>query len=49
MLKIITDGFYKDFGCGFYCADFEKQAKKWALTKKKNHIANVYTYSENSI
>jgi len=31
VLKIITDGFYKDFGCGFYCTDFEKQAKKWAF------------------
>lgn len=47
--KIITDGYYKDFGYGFYCTNFEKQAKRWALTKKKNHIANVYTYSENSI
>ncbi len=31
--KIITDGFYKDFGYGFYCTNFEKQAKKRALTK----------------
>ena len=46
--KIITDGYYKDFGYGFYCTNFEKQAKRWALTKKKNHIVNVYTYSENS-
>lgn len=45
--KIITDGYYKDFGCGFYCTNFEKQAMRWALTKKKNHIVNVYTYSEN--
>lgn len=33
--KIITDGYYKDFGYGFYCTNFEKQAKRWALTKKK--------------
>lgn len=45
--KIIMDGYYKDFGYGFYCTNFEKQAKRWALTKKKNHIVNVYTYSEN--
>lgn len=45
--KIITDGYYKDFGYGFYCTNFEKQAMRWALTKKKNHIVNVYTYSEN--
>ena len=31
--KIITDGYYKDFGCGFYCTNFEKQAMRWALTK----------------
>lgn len=46
--KIITDGYYKDFGYGFCCTNFEKQAMRWALTKKKNHIVNVYTYSENS-
>lgn len=45
--KIITDGYYKDFGYGFYCTNFEKQAKKWALTKKNNHIVNIYVYKEN--
>lgn len=45
--KIITDGYYKDFGYGFYCTNFEKQAKKWALTKKINHIVNIYVYKEN--
>lgn len=45
--KIITDGYYKDFGYGFYCTNFEKQAKRWALTKKCNHIVNVYSYTEN--
>lgn len=45
--KIITDGFYKDFGYGFYCTSFEKQAKRWALTKKNKHIVNVYSYTEN--
>ena len=45
--KIMINGHYKDFGYGFYCTNFEKQAKRWALTKKKNHIVNVYTYSEN--
>lgn len=45
--KIITDGYYKDFGYGFYCTNFEKQAKRWALTKKSNHIVNVYSYTEN--
>lgn len=45
--KIITDGFYKDFGYGFYCTNFEKQAKRWALTKKNKHVVNVYSYAEN--
>ena len=44
--KIITDGFYKDFGYGFYCTNFEKQAKRWALTKKNKHVVNVYSYTE---
>ena len=45
--KIYLDGSYKDFGYGFYCTNFEKQAKRWALTKKSNHIVNVYSYTEN--
>lgn len=45
--KIITDGFYKDFGYGFYCTNFEKQAKRLALTKKNKHVVNVYSYTEN--
>lgn len=46
--KILVNGFYKDFGYGFYCTKLEKQAKRWALTKRKNHVVNVYTYEENS-
>lgn len=45
--KIITDGFYKDFGYGFYCTNFEKQAKRWALTKKNKHVVNLNSYTEN--
>ena len=45
--KIITDGFYKDFGYRFYCSNFEKQAMRWALTKRPNHIVNVYSSIEN--
>ena len=44
--KVLTHGYYKDFGYGFYCTDLEKQAKRWALVKKKNHVVNVYTYTE---
>ncbi len=43
--KIITNGFYKDFGYGFYCTNFEHQAKRWALTKRPGHFVNVYQYS----
>ena len=43
--KILTQGFYKDFGYGFYCTKMEKQAKRWALLKRTPHIVNVYEYS----
>lgn len=45
--KIYLDGSYKDFGYGFYCTNFEKQAKRLALTKKSKHVVNVYSYTEN--
>ena len=44
--KILTSGFYKDFGYGFYCTNIEKQAKRWAMTKGKNQIVNVYSYTK---
>lgn len=43
--EIIVMGFYKDFGYGFYCTVFEKQARKWALTKKGDSIVSVYSYN----
>ena len=45
--KILSDGYYKDFGYGFYCTNIEKQAKRWALIKKKSHIVNQYAYEQN--
>ena len=45
--KILTNGFYKDFGYGFYCTEIKKQAERWALTKRDNHIVNKYVYTEN--
>ncbi|WP_417404719.1 DUF3990 domain-containing protein [Holdemanella biformis] len=45
--KIYLDGSYKDFGYGFYCTNFEKQAKRLALTKKNKHVVNVNSYTEN--
>ena len=45
--EIMTRGFYKDFGYGFYCTNIEKQAHKWALTKKGDSIVSVYEYHPN--
>jgi hypothetical protein len=42
--QIIVSGFYKDFGFGFYCTNIEKQAKKWALSKRGNSIVSVFDY-----
>lgn len=47
--QILENGFYKDFGYGFYCTQIEKQAKRWALTKRKNHIINKYKYPTHQI
>ncbi len=30
--NILQNGFYKDFGYGFYCTNIKKQAIRWALT-----------------
>ena len=45
--KILINGHYKDFGYGFYCTNIEKQAKRWALTKRGTSIVNKYNYEEN--
>lgn len=42
--EIRVSGFYKDFGYGFYCTAFEKQAQRWALTKRPAHVVSVYGY-----
>ena len=44
--EIITDGNYKDFGYGFYCTKLEKQAKRWAIAKRKAHVVSTYNYDE---
>lgn len=46
---ILTNGHNKDFGFGFYCTGLEKQAKRWALTRQKKHIVNVYDYEETQV
>lgn len=43
--EIKTIGFYKDFGYGFYCTAIEKQACRWALTKRPEHVVSVYEYT----
>ena len=40
--RILQNGFYKDFGYGFYCTSYEKQAKRWAMTKKGASVMNRY-------
>lgn len=40
--EIRTNGFAKDFGFGFYCTELERQAKRWALSKRPTHIVSVY-------
>ena len=45
--KIYLDSSHKDFGYGFYCTNSEKQAKRWALTKRNRHFVNVFSYTEN--
>lgn len=46
--EVLISGYYKDFGYGFYCTNIEKQAKRWALTKRPGHIVNLYNYNEKS-
>ena len=42
--RILQNGFYKDLGYGFYCTNYEKQAKRWAMTKKGESVINRYEY-----
>jgi hypothetical protein len=46
--EIKSIGYSKDFGYGFYCTAFEKQAKRWALTKRPGHVVSVYEYTPDS-
>lgn len=46
--RILQNGFYKDFGYGFYCTSFEKQAKRWALTRKGASVVNRYEHIPNA-
>jgi hypothetical protein len=46
--RILQNGFYKDFGYGFYCTNLKKQAIRWALTRRGDSIVNQYRYEEDS-
>ena len=46
--KELTNRFYKDFCYGFYCTNLEKQAQRWALTKRNKHVVNIYSYEPDS-
>ena len=46
--RILQNGFYKDFGYGFYCTSYEKQAKRWALTRRGASMVNRYKYMPNA-
>ena len=46
--RILVNGFYKDFGYGFYCTNIEKQANRWALTKRGKSVVNSYEYIPNA-
>lgn len=46
--RILQNGFYKDFGYGFYCTSMERQAKRWAITRKGDSVVNRYLYTPNN-
>lgn len=45
--RILQNGFYKDFGYGFYCTEIEKQAIRWAITKRGASIVSKYSFVRN--
>lgn len=45
--RIMINGHYKDFGYGFYCTRIEKQAKRWAISRRGDSVVSHYTYTEN--
>lgn len=42
--EVRVTGFTKDFGFGFYCTKIERQAQRWAISKRNPHIVCVYEY-----
>lgn len=46
--EIRVVGYNKDFGFGFYCTRLERQAQRWAISKKDPHIVCSYEYTPDS-
>jgi len=46
--RILQNGFYKDFGYGFYCTKLFTQARRWAMTRKGDTVVNGYVYTPNT-
>lgn len=44
--RIMINGHYKDFGYGFYCTRLERQAKRWAISRRGASVVSRYTYTE---
>jgi len=42
--EVRVAGYTKDFGYGFYCTKLEKQAQRWAISKRNPHVVCVYEY-----
>ncbi len=45
--KIITEGYTKDFGTGFYCTTIKEQAARWAM-RNKTPVISSYTVRLNT-
>lgn len=46
--QIQTVGYNKDFGFAFYCTRMERQAQRWALSKRPKHRVSVFSYCEDN-
>ena len=44
--EIRQNGYAKDFGFGFYCTDYERQAQRWAIGKRGKAIVSVFSVGD---
>ena len=48
--EIYTNGHFKDFGYGFYLTNLEKQARRWAITRRPGGgVVNVYEFEQKRV